>query len=185
MIASKVMCDDTYSNKSWGIVAQGMFTLREMNQMEREMCNYLEWELNVDTKTLKSFEMMVKKDFNGPGPYPTYVLSMFSKRADPSETAQPFTSSTSPIPSFGHGPPKESSPPPKPLQHQPHHPHMPLPPTRNGAYSPSTPRYAVQRNNPELVARPIRSAVYTDQSGRLFNQDRIGHLDAGVHDDHR
>jgi hypothetical protein len=26
-IASKVMCDDTYSNKSWGIVAQGMFSL--------------------------------------------------------------------------------------------------------------------------------------------------------------
>ena len=49
MIASKVMCDDTYSNKSWGIVAQGMFTLCEINQMEREMCGYLEWELNVDT----------------------------------------------------------------------------------------------------------------------------------------
>ena len=49
MIASKVMCDDTYSNKSWSIVAQGMFTLCEINQMEREMCGYLEWELNVDT----------------------------------------------------------------------------------------------------------------------------------------
>lgn len=30
MIASKVICDDTYSNKSWAIVAQGMFTLREI-----------------------------------------------------------------------------------------------------------------------------------------------------------
>jgi len=139
MIASKVMCDDTYSNKSWGIVAQGMFTLREVNQMEREMCSYLEWELNVDTKTLKSFEAMVRKDFNGPGPYPTYVLSMFSKRVDPSETTQPFTSSTSPIPSFGHGPPKESSPPPKPIQQQPHQPHVPLPMARKGAYSPGTP----------------------------------------------
>ncbi|THV01543.1 hypothetical protein K435DRAFT_926818, partial [Dendrothele bispora CBS 962.96] len=48
MIASKVICDDTYSNKSWSIVAQGMFTLREINQMEREMCNYLDWELTVD-----------------------------------------------------------------------------------------------------------------------------------------
>jgi len=25
MMASKVICDDTYSNKSWGIVGQGMF----------------------------------------------------------------------------------------------------------------------------------------------------------------
>jgi len=47
----------TYSNKSWSIVAQGMFQLREINQMEREMCQYLEWELNVDPATLKEFEM--------------------------------------------------------------------------------------------------------------------------------
>ncbi|KII83520.1 hypothetical protein PLICRDRAFT_180298 [Plicaturopsis crispa FD-325 SS-3] len=31
MIASKVMCDDTYSNKSWSMVAQKMFALREIN----------------------------------------------------------------------------------------------------------------------------------------------------------
>lgn len=42
MLASKVICDDTYSNKSWSIVGQGMFALREINQMEREMCSYLE-----------------------------------------------------------------------------------------------------------------------------------------------
>jgi len=57
MLASKVICDCTYSNKSWSIVAQGMFQLREINQMEREMCQYLEWELNVDLVTLKEFEM--------------------------------------------------------------------------------------------------------------------------------
>jgi hypothetical protein len=38
MIASKVICDDTYLNKSWSIVGQGMFQLREINQMERKMC---------------------------------------------------------------------------------------------------------------------------------------------------
>ena len=48
MLASKIICDDTYSNKSWCIVAQGMFALREINQMEREMCSYLEWQLNID-----------------------------------------------------------------------------------------------------------------------------------------
>jgi hypothetical protein len=42
VIASKVICDDMYSNKSWCIVGQGMFALREINQMEQEMCSYLE-----------------------------------------------------------------------------------------------------------------------------------------------
>lgn len=63
MISSKVMCDDTYSNKSWCIAAQAMFTLREINQMEREMCQNLEWMLNVDPATLSNFEMTLKNDF--------------------------------------------------------------------------------------------------------------------------
>ena len=48
MLASKVICDGTYSNKVWLLVAQGTFQLREINQMERQMCQYLEWELNMD-----------------------------------------------------------------------------------------------------------------------------------------
>jgi hypothetical protein len=40
MLASKIICYDTYSNKSWCIVGQGMFALREINQREREMCSY-------------------------------------------------------------------------------------------------------------------------------------------------
>ena len=32
IIASKVICDDTYSNKSWSIVRQGIFQLREIYQ---------------------------------------------------------------------------------------------------------------------------------------------------------
>ncbi|KAN0124364.1 hypothetical protein V8E52_002013 [Russula decolorans] len=53
LLASKIICDDTYSNKSWCIVGQGMFALREM-------CSYLKWQLNLD--------------FIGPGPYPPMVL---------------------------------------------------------------------------------------------------------------
>jgi hypothetical protein len=45
MIASKVVCDDTYSNKSCCVVGQSLFALKEMNQMEREMCGYLDWQL--------------------------------------------------------------------------------------------------------------------------------------------
>ncbi|ETW74966.1 hypothetical protein HETIRDRAFT_242837, partial [Heterobasidion irregulare TC 32-1] len=63
MIASKIICDDTYSNKSWCIVGQGMFALREINQMEREMCSYLEWQLNVEPSILRDFEAQVRRDF--------------------------------------------------------------------------------------------------------------------------
>ncbi|KAI0059652.1 hypothetical protein BV25DRAFT_1918431 [Artomyces pyxidatus] len=70
MVASKVICDDTYSNRSWCIVSQGIFTLREINQMECEMCSYLEWQLTLDPIALRSFELMVRHDFAGTGPYP-------------------------------------------------------------------------------------------------------------------
>jgi len=46
-----------------------MFTLREINQMEREMCSYLNCEVTVDSSILLNFEMMVKRDFRTPGPY--------------------------------------------------------------------------------------------------------------------
>jgi len=63
MIASKVVCDDTYSNKSWCVVGQGMFSLKEINQMEREMCSYLEWKLNFEPAELAAFEAKVRREF--------------------------------------------------------------------------------------------------------------------------
>jgi hypothetical protein len=33
-------------------MGQGMFALQEINQMEQEMCSYLEWQLNVDPSML-------------------------------------------------------------------------------------------------------------------------------------
>lgn len=108
MIASKVMCDDTYSNKSWSVVAQGMFTVREVNQMEREFCSYLEYELNVPGEILTPFQARVTHDFASlHGPYPTYSLQDVSKRATKSATSKSNTpiptpdSTTSHIPSFG------------------------------------------------------------------------------------
>lgn len=107
MISSKVMCDDTYSNKSWSVVAQGMFNLREINQMEREMCNYLEWELTAANPMLSAFETAVKKDFREQKPsYPTYPTSFVSKRAARAEASasnSPFqeqSSTSSPVPGF-------------------------------------------------------------------------------------
>jgi hypothetical protein len=79
-ISSKVMCDDTYSNKSWSVVAQGMFNLRKIDPMEREMCNYLEWELTAANPMLSNFEMAINKDFRKQKPsYPTYPTSSVSQ----------------------------------------------------------------------------------------------------------
>ncbi len=55
MLTSEIICDDTYSSKSWCIVGQGTFALREINQMEGEMCSYLEQQFNIDLTTLHDF----------------------------------------------------------------------------------------------------------------------------------
>jgi hypothetical protein len=60
MIASKVICDDTDSNRSWSVVAQKMFGLKEINQMERELCAYLQWELSLQGDELSYFSARVK-----------------------------------------------------------------------------------------------------------------------------
>ena len=105
MIPSKVICDNTYSNKSWCIVGRGMFALREINQMEREMCSYLEWQLNVELSALKEFESMVRKDFKGPGPYPAHY-TLPAPSSGPFAHLKPSTSNIpTAIPSFGPGAP--------------------------------------------------------------------------------
>lgn len=90
MIASKIICDDTYSNKSWCVVGQGLFSLKEINQMEREMCGYLEWVLNVPPTELETFSVMVKNEFGYPSvgvektmPVPTFVPSRAPTPAAP------------------------------------------------------------------------------------------------------
>lgn len=100
MIASKVICEDSYSNKSWAIVAQGMFTLQEINQMEREMCHHLDWELIVNNSTLRNLEATVKRDFSSRSQvsYPSYSLQMVSKCASASAAPIPEPCLFSPIP---------------------------------------------------------------------------------------
>jgi hypothetical protein len=107
MIASKVVCDDTYSNKSWAVVGQGMFQLKEINQMEREMCGYLEWQLNVDYVQLEEFTEDVQTRF-GNGLLPIAPKSA-AKLAVPtsSSTSIPAASSQAPASArrehFPHG----------------------------------------------------------------------------------
>jgi hypothetical protein len=80
MIASKVACDDTYSNKSWTVVGQGMVALREINQMQREMCGYLEWQLGVKGGELTEFKRAVE-EYAGPGPYQPFPIAGFVSTA--------------------------------------------------------------------------------------------------------
>ena len=75
MLTSKVICDNTYFNKFWSIISQGIFSLREINQMKCEIYSYLKWQLNIDLSQLWDFESKVWQDFKRPGPYPNYVLS--------------------------------------------------------------------------------------------------------------
>jgi hypothetical protein len=182
MIASKVICDDTYSNKSWGIVAQGMFTLREVNQMEREMCSYLDWELTVDNPILENFENMVRHDFAAKSTkYPTYSLQMVSKRAAKaaaSASATPIPDphpTTSPIPMFG----QRYQTPTKAVEQQ-----QPPPPQRldttmasatgsypNSPMTPSTPSASYSNNtSPAPSVSPQTPVGPVDNTARIYTE---------------
>ncbi|KAF8422826.1 hypothetical protein L210DRAFT_837602, partial [Boletus edulis BED1] len=58
------------------------------------MCQYLEWELNVDPVILWEFKEMIYKDFVGPGTYLTYVVPS-TKKSTPPPTANLFATSSS------------------------------------------------------------------------------------------
>ena len=55
MLASKMLCDDAYNNKSWVIVSQNLFSLHEVNQMERELFMYLDLDLHASAEDISSF----------------------------------------------------------------------------------------------------------------------------------
>ncbi|XP_006454214.1 hypothetical protein AGABI2DRAFT_113969 [Agaricus bisporus var. bisporus H97] len=104
MTASKATCGGTYSNKSRVVVGQGAFSLREVNQMEREVHGYLDWEIVVGNKTLPSFGGAIRRIFSSDrDSYPSYPSAMVSQRA-----ALVASTAKSPVPE----PPSLQSPPP-------------------------------------------------------------------------
>ena len=114
MIASKIVCDDTYSNKSWTVVGQGMFSLREISQMEREMCVYLEWNLSVDSKDLGEFEKKIRREYVKDGPCPAFVhIGQSVDHPPPSTTSfsnqPPLTTSQRSLPPHPSRPTSTSS----------------------------------------------------------------------------
>jgi hypothetical protein len=48
ILANVYHMDDSYSNKSWSIASKGLFSLREVNEMEIEMLEYLDFKIGED-----------------------------------------------------------------------------------------------------------------------------------------
>ncbi|KAJ7093616.1 hypothetical protein C8R43DRAFT_908097, partial [Mycena crocata] len=63
MVASKILCDASLSTASWRILTRRLFANREINQMEGELCGYLQWNLNVDYNAILALESSLKHDF--------------------------------------------------------------------------------------------------------------------------
>ncbi|KAF6750747.1 hypothetical protein DFP72DRAFT_817422 [Ephemerocybe angulata] len=81
MIATKTLVDETYTNKSWKQIIGPGFSLRELNQMEREMCRFLEWDFLVENQDLIAFEKIVVAGFSRDSrDYPIIPLALISKR---------------------------------------------------------------------------------------------------------
>jgi hypothetical protein len=55
-----------------------LYTLKEVNQMEREMCSYLEWILHVEAAELEAFSQRVRKEYGKdcPAVPPQWVASV-------------------------------------------------------------------------------------------------------------
>ncbi|KAJ7730795.1 hypothetical protein B0H16DRAFT_1733644 [Mycena metata] len=74
MVASKFLYDESYKNSTWMKIAQNLYDLPELNELERGLCLHLEWDIAVDTSTITTFRSLLNRDFHigTSGPYPTY-----------------------------------------------------------------------------------------------------------------
>lgn len=63
MLASKSLCDDTYSNKSWVIVGQDYFSLVEVNHMERELFSFLDFQVAIAPEDLMALAHALNDPF--------------------------------------------------------------------------------------------------------------------------
>ncbi|KAJ7939490.1 hypothetical protein B0H13DRAFT_2300768 [Mycena leptocephala] len=73
--------------------------------MEREMCNYLDWELTVNNRMMSNFEKKVQRDFslNSKGPFPIYSVDLVSNSTvSTSAITIPEQNCTGPILAFSH-----------------------------------------------------------------------------------
>jgi len=54
VLATKYHMDDAYANSSWAIASQGLFSLKEINQMEFSMLSSLDWVLRLPGEDLET-----------------------------------------------------------------------------------------------------------------------------------
>jgi hypothetical protein len=137
-------------------------------QMEREMCSYLEWQLNVDTSTLRDSQNRVQRDFAGPGPYPPTVLPQpvpapFAHQSTGNVNTNPGSSmpAFAPVPLRPRRPPLFPTPRSENTHRRPsipqrHHP-IPLQPLpRHRFRRKRRPNSLMSVISPESMARPLR-----------------------------
>jgi hypothetical protein len=65
MLISKFECDDTFSNRSWAVVAQDLFAVREIGAMEREMLAFLDWRIDGMVHGAVDFEARLRATLDG------------------------------------------------------------------------------------------------------------------------
>ncbi|KAJ7750567.1 hypothetical protein B0H16DRAFT_1318505 [Mycena metata] len=63
MLSSKVLLDHCYSTKAWRRVTGDMYSLQDINDMERALCSLLEWDINVRATTMTSFREALLREF--------------------------------------------------------------------------------------------------------------------------
>ncbi|EAU81026.2 hypothetical protein CC1G_10145 [Coprinopsis cinerea okayama7 len=83
MLASKMLCDTDLTVQSWLYSSQWSFTGSHLLKMERELCQYLYWDLTFDFDTLSNFQLVVRNVYGRDRDiYPAYSLIKLSPRLD-------------------------------------------------------------------------------------------------------
>ncbi|KAG1895001.1 uncharacterized protein F5891DRAFT_1254184 [Suillus fuscotomentosus] len=98
------------ASPSLRLQTKGTFQPHETSQTEHEMCQYLEWELNVDPVTFREFEDMVKKYLVHQQLYPSHILPS-SSQTTPPPTTNPFLpppATLAPTPTYSLHPPAKA-----------------------------------------------------------------------------
>ncbi|KAJ7077474.1 hypothetical protein C8R43DRAFT_898940, partial [Mycena crocata] len=64
IITAKVLYDETYSTLSWTTCLRNLYTVNQINKMEREMYYYLDWNLTLHNDDLVAFQRRIHEDFD-------------------------------------------------------------------------------------------------------------------------
>ena len=64
IVALKILCDNSHSNQEWSEFICGLFTHKEINEMERAFCHYMRWNFAIGHINLHNFTMYVWTEFN-------------------------------------------------------------------------------------------------------------------------